>query len=201
MAVVTLAAFALLAAACGGDGESPEPTEIATLAPTANATDIAIRTPLAAQPATAIGRADCPPGWLAYETYVFSLCYPPDHYAEVVSTAAFPNIVVVRLIAGEPVAAWPFALSVWALEDVTDPEVAACNFDGEEPAPDEQRVEEVDIGSFAGTTCTATLSGQTQYYGVASSKHGSIAFRSQAATDEQLELAKQILATLRTVLK
>jgi hypothetical protein len=166
-------------------------------APTLAPGDEPRRTPAASQPAIDAGRDDCPAGWLAFDAAAYSVCYPPDLYAELLSSPFFPTVLQIRLLPGGPGSAAPYTVALWASSPANNPDVESCAFEGEENAElDEQRVDETNLGHLDATTCTARLVTQTQYYGVARTPRGSVAFKSQAGSEEQLELAKQILATI-----
>lgn len=189
--------LASLAAACGGNASQRTPTPY-HLVGTPDPTGV-IRVPVPRVLAADAGRKDCPADWLLYGEEAFSICYPPDHYAEVWSSASVPaQRLTVRLISGEPVAQTPNALTVWQSNTYVPP--SDCYFDGEETAvPDKRQMGTFGLGHTTAEGCLAKLGGTTQYTGVIGAGLGSpesVQYRSQAANEDQFALAKQILGTL-----
>ncbi len=187
-------AVLLFAVACGGGNESERTPTPYHLIGTPDASGV-IRAPVPALVAAHAGRTDCPTSWVLYEEEAYSICYPPDHYAEAWSMASSSQMFTVRLISGAPVAFTPNTVTLWTSATYNPP--SDCYFEGEETAvPDKRQAGTFGLGHTTAEGCLAKLGGTTQYSGVIRTAGGQVQYRSQAATEDQFSLAKQILATL-----
>ena len=207
-AIVSAAILLLLASACGdSDGDdgaataTPVSTAEATPGPGALATSTpdetgVSRTEVPPIPAAQVGRDDCPEGWLAWEQTAYSICFPPDYYAAVWYTADTGPWFSVRLVPGEPVAHTPYTFSAMAVGAYQQP--TECLFEAERVVePDSASIEAYSSPNAEGTVCRAELSGTVQLKGALEAPSGGIEFRAQATTGDLLDLAMEILASIR----
>ena len=144
------------------------------------------------------GRPDCPADWLVFEGLGFSVCYPPGHYAETWSSRNFPPSLSVHLGPGEPVAYTPYGMNLRPIEKYEP--VTECFYQAE--AIDyraKTKTEPYSIGGEAALACTADAGYAIQFKGTARGPGGALEFWVNARNGEQLDLAKQVLSTVRFV--
>jgi hypothetical protein len=157
----------------------------------------AIHNPVAPTLASAIGRTDCPPDWLGFGDAHFTVCYPPDHYAEtlLVPSSTQPYLVI-RLIPGAPVAYTPSAMDLQFT--ATYQPTTICEFEAEEIDTSAQTsLAPYSLAGADGIGCTARTTYAVQFKGSVPAAAGGLAFHAYAVTDAELTLAKAILATVR----
>ena len=207
--IVTL----VVGVACGDESGGPTPAQTESAAsPVATTSPIApppresstpdaggvTRNPVPARLAATAGRGDCPGGWLVYESPAFTVCYPPDQYAETWSTEVFPLRLAVYLAPGPPVAYTPYSVDVWAAQSYIP--LTRCLFEAERVDPSaESSLAAYEIAGVSGVACTARTTYAIQFKGGAPTSFGALEFRVNAGTDGQLQLAKKILSTVRLV--
>gem|GEM_PF-5574773 len=156
-----------------------------------------IRTAASLRLAAAAGRDDCRPGWLVVDNAPFSVCIPPDHYAEFVSVPRnAQKWLSVRLVAGAPVAATPSSLSFAMMETYQPP--TTCEFEAEQIDTSAQTaLTPYTVAGVNGVVCTARTSYAVQLKGSVPLQPQALQFRAYAVTESEFERAKQILATVR----
>lgn len=153
------------------------------------------RSPVFGRAAHDAGREDCPKTWLVYEGEGISVCFPSDHDAQTWSRGEPPVFFSVRLIPGEPVAYTPYGVSVWRSDEYLPP--TECVFEQEAIDPTaETDLVRYEVAGYQGVGCTARTAYAVQFKGAVRAPSGGLEFDAQAADDEQLELAKEILSTV-----
>jgi len=204
--LICVATLALAVVACDDGGETPaaestQPAGPPTTPPTRDtgtATPaITLHTPVPTRLASAAGRDDCPGGWLEATIGAYSVCYPADHYA---SVATLPSDgrerLAVRLIAGPPVAQTSYLIVLGSTASYAPPTV--CQFDAETvDRSAETAIAPYSVAGADGSACTARTSYAVQFKGAVPIPPGALDFDVNASSDDQLELAKRILATAR----
>lgn len=186
-----------LIAACGGGGGTAEPGTTPDATATALQEDVEGQavTPV---PASEIGRDDCPEGWLGYQHTNFNLCYPSEYLAQELKVPDRPNdrFLSVRLVAEDRSAFNPNAMSVTFSDEYKPP--SKCEFGI--PQMDENAKSEIapyDAGGLSGMACTVSNDLATEFKGMLETSNGGIEFNAFVSKDDQLDLAKQILATVQ----
>jgi hypothetical protein len=168
---------------------TPEPVVTTTLERTATTTPEPV--------VTTTSSSGCADGWTTFQSSGLAICHPPNHSASVSSPTPDSQYIVVRLVAGEPDAQTPYTLTIWWEEGALTVE---CIFEAE--APDPSATTEISSFELLGVTidaCTATTDYAIQFKGTVPHDADTLRFTAYAEDQKQLELAKQMLRTLRVV--
>lgn len=144
------------------------------------------------------GRGDCTAAWRLYGSSGFSVCYPPNYYAHTWTTDLFPLRFAVRLIPGEPLAYTSSVMDLWSSERYEPPSL--CEYQQESIAPDATTdLAELELDGHSGVACTAEIGGATQFKGAVETTSGGFDFYISALDSSQLELAMNILDSVKII--
>lgn len=196
---VAVGLLAALLVGCSDDAGTTGTRSIETPDPTSQALETAVAgeafTP---ESAGAIGRDDCPRDWRGYEQSAFSICFPPEHFVQELKVPDRPEdlFLSVRLVEGDTAAFNENALGVVAVDAYDPPE--DCKFGAaymDETATGE--IAPYEAGGVSGMACTVSNELAMQFKGSLETPTGAIEFVAYASNEEQLDLAKQILETVR----